>query len=224
LDDARRLAEWASDGQLDDTGAEFLYAMGVQWLALESILNAHHFGAQPGRWCTRSDSVGAVASCLHDLARGVRNDAGWLKYLPDISNTCLLALAPAARMGMPHAVFAKRLTVAVELLQKITEPQQLRGQARLDVKVNSNRSVLLGKRGDQPVVHCKKKDVLNNTRYDVVKALLDAGDTGLTKDKLKEKSGHEDALGILRRLANSDPDWGRVIQFPGSSYGGYRIK
>src|SRR6516165_2084131 len=63
---------------------------------------------------------------------------------------------------------------------------------------------------EAPLVLGKAKQKLTAPQYDVVKALLDAGDAGLTKDQLVEKSHHEDARGILKRLAN-DPDWNKVF-------------
>jgi hypothetical protein len=126
--EARRLAEWAQDGQLDETGADMLLRIGERWLALESILDANGIGAGNARWCSDDDRVADAASCLHDLARGVRKNAGWFKYLPNITNTCLLSLASDACMGMPHAVFAKRLAVAVELLRTLQLRSTVKGK------------------------------------------------------------------------------------------------
>jgi hypothetical protein len=84
------------------------------------------------------------------------------------------------------------------------------------------RVVLQGP-GKPPIVKGKKKRVLTDPQDDVVQALLEAGEGGLTKDELEDKSGHSDARGILRRLAKSDPDWGVVIHFPGRTGGRYRI-
>jgi len=67
----------------------------------------------------------------------------------------------------------------------------------------------------QPVVRGKTKPVLRPAQFNVVKALVNAGETGLTLDQLVHQSGHSDARGILRRLADSDPDWRSVIHFPG---------
>src|SRR5258708_36732347 len=36
--DARQLAEWAHDGQLDNTGADMLFRLARKWLVLESVL------------------------------------------------------------------------------------------------------------------------------------------------------------------------------------------
>jgi hypothetical protein len=83
--------------------------------------------------------------------------------------------------------------------------------------------VVLRSRGDGAIVLGRIKR-LTKSRYDVVKALLDVGDAGLSKDELVTKSGHEDARGILKRLAKSDLDWKEVIQFARVTGGGYRIK
>jgi hypothetical protein len=119
LTEARRLADWAHDSHLDDSGAAMLLELSDRWLALEAILDAYDMGAGNARWCVEDETRHAAASCLHDLARGVRKNAEWFRYLPDITNTCLLCFAPDACLGMPHAVFARRLAVAVELLQKV---------------------------------------------------------------------------------------------------------
>jgi hypothetical protein len=83
--------------------------------------------------------------------------------------------------------------------------------------------VVLRGRDEGPIVLKKTKGNLTTAQYDVVKALLDAGEAGLTKDKLDRKSGHGDARKILRRVADSDPDWKAVIQFGGRPGGRYRI-
>jgi hypothetical protein len=85
-------------------------------------------------------------------------------------------------------------------------------------------SVHLGGQADDPIVRGKQKEYLRSTQYNVVKALLQAGKAGLTKKQLVERSGHTDAVGILKRLANSDPDWKAVISLPRTSGKGYRIK
>jgi hypothetical protein len=84
-------------------------------------------------------------------------------------------------------------------------------------------AVILAGKTKQPIVRGKPKPVLRQPQYNVVKALVDAGDTGLTVDQLVHQSSHADARGILKRLAESDPDWRAVIHFPGKSGGHYRI-
>ncbi len=78
-----------------------------------------------------------------------------------------------------------------------------------------------------PLVRGKAKPPLSFAEYNVVQALLNAGESGqsgLTKDKLDEKSGHTEARKILKRLRVSDPDWAAVIRFPGKAgRGGCRL-
>jgi hypothetical protein len=84
--------------------------------------------------------------------------------------------------------------------------------------------VVLRRLGERPVVGGVEKGRLTLPQYDVVKALLDAGERGLSKDDLDRKSKHGDARKILKRLAESDPDWKAVISFPDKPGGGYRIR
>jgi hypothetical protein len=75
-----------------------------------------------------------------------------------------------------------------------------------------------------PIVSGRLKQTLTPPQFDAVKALLDAGEPGLTKDQLDKKSGHGDARKILKRLADSDPDWKAVLPFPGTTGMRYRIR
>jgi hypothetical protein len=89
----------------------------------------------------------------------------------------------------------------------------------------SSPRVVLRARDEGPIVLNREKRRLTYREYNVVKALLDAGERGLTKDELDKKSGHADSRKALRTLRNSDPDWAKVIQMPGQrGQGGYRIK
>ncbi|MFT5528138.1 MAG: hypothetical protein ACI9HK_006126 [Pirellulaceae bacterium] len=72
--------------------------------------------------------------------------------------------------------------------------------------------------GDQSIPGCG-----TSAQYDVVLALLNASDKGLTKDELEKNSKHGDSRKILKRLAEKDSDWNAVISFPGSTGMGYRI-
>jgi|GEM_PF-6004372 len=83
--------------------------------------------------------------------------------------------------------------------------------------------VTLGKSGDEPIVRGKRKGRLTLPRHNVVEALLAASDDGLSKDSLATESGHSDAVNILKRLAESDPDWKAVIKLAGRPGGRYRI-
>ncbi len=67
------------------------------------------------------------------------------------------------------------------------------------------------------------KPPLTVARFAVVKALIEAGKQGLTKYDLVRESQKTDAVNILKRLKNSDAEWGRVIQLAGERGMGYRI-
>jgi len=85
--------------------------------------------------------------------------------------------------------------------------------------------VTLFERDVSPMVWGKsKKTLLTSAQYDVVKALIEAGAEGLTKDQLLTKSGRGDPRGILRRLADKDRDWKRAIRFAGKTGGRYRVR
>jgi len=64
--------------------------------------------------------------------------------------------------------------------------------------------------------------VLTFPGYNVVQALMEAGNDGLTKDELVRKSGHDDAVNILKRLAKK-PGWNTVIKLAGVPGRRYRI-
>jgi len=89
--------------------------------------------------------------------------------------------------------------------------------------LSPSRKVQLFGQQEQPIVSGKEKERLTNAQYDVVLALLQAGERGLTKDELDHESKHGDARGVLKRLTDKDSDWRAVIPFPGMTGGGYRI-
>lgn len=97
-------------------------------------------------------------------------------------------------------------------------------QANNEIEETISMPVLLFGQGKPPIVNGSKKEPLTNAQFDVVSALIEAGDKGLTKDALDSRSGHGDARKILKRLADSDSDWKAVISFPGKTGKGYRIK
>jgi hypothetical protein len=95
--------------------------------------------------------------------------------------------------------------------------------AHPDIGQEAAPRVVLRGRDKPPLVLGREKAPLTDAQYDVVEALLKAGNRGLSKDRLTERSGRADSLGALRRLQSSDPDWAAVIHFPGRPGGGYRI-
>ena len=88
-------------------------------------------------------------------------------------------------------------------------------------------SVALFGQGKEPIVDGKRKKPLTRAGYNVIYALIEADERGLTKDTLVTASGHTDARGVLKRIigarTNRDVDWDNVISFPGKTGGRYRV-
>lgn len=83
--------------------------------------------------------------------------------------------------------------------------------------------VALSGQASQPVVCGKPKPLLGPAQYNAVQALLEAGPAGLSKDELVRRSGHGDAVRVIKRLRASDPDWAAVLPLPGRSWKHYRV-
>jgi hypothetical protein len=127
---ARLLADWIQDGPLlDMTGAEMMSNVALEWNVYEIALSAQGIGRGAVNWSAGNDAseLYEAAHCLFDLVHAVRRDAEWFGYLP-IPGDELLDLAPDAHMGMSPSAFAKRLSVAVELLRGLQPPAPPRGR------------------------------------------------------------------------------------------------
>ena len=81
--------------------------------------------------------------------------------------------------------------------------------------VAQSKRVMLFGPDEQPIVTEKRKSILPKARYDVVQALIEAGESGLSKDDLDAKSGHSDARKLLYALVKNDSDWKAAILLPG---------
>jgi hypothetical protein len=126
-------------------------------------------------------------------------------------------------------IYSRRTAIAPTLLDELLEAAKEfcqrekscpAGPAADDAK--RSRVDLRG-REEGPMVLGKTKEKLTTPQYKVVKALLAAGDEGLTKNELIGKSGHGDAVNVLKRLSHKD-DWQSVIHLAGITGGRYRIK
>jgi hypothetical protein len=86
----------------------------------------------------------------------------------------------------------------------------------------SGRVVLYGG-AEAPIVDGTPREKLTSAQYDVVLALLTAGESGLTKDQLEGKeTGRGGGRGVLYRLATKT-GWSAVILLPGDTGKRYRI-
>jgi hypothetical protein len=121
-------------------------------------------------------------------------------------------------VGNDHAPEA--LTDRPELV--VAAPPSGNGTAATEAQ-DAGPLVILGEPGDQPIVNGRTKNRLTLPRFHVIKALMEAGRDGLSKDELVDRSGHGDAVNILKRLAKSNADWDAVIQLGETPGGRYRI-
>jgi hypothetical protein len=140
------------------------------------------------------------------------------------------ALAGPFIFGMPYKSLSdlgiKLRDAYDDLCQCISSPDRQQEFTTPSVPVEvppAPLSVELRGLGKPPLILGKAKDVLTPAQYNVIQALLDAGSGGLNKDELEDKSGHSDARKILKRVADSDPDWMSVIRLAGSTGKRYRI-
>jgi hypothetical protein len=161
-------------------------------------------------------------NCLDDSVADVycqvlRDNVNWLLVQPD-DPPALAAVEQAVAALQDLA--ARRCEDAAALAATGSKPDP--PPPLVDDKTPA-APVILGKPGDEPTVNGRTKPRLTGPRYDVVKALLSAGNDGLSHESLVRKSGHGDARRILKRLADSDNDWSSVIQMAGDPGGRYRI-
>lgn len=83
--------------------------------------------------------------------------------------------------------------------------------------------LILRRLTEPPIIGGVEKSLLTPAQFNVLTALVNAGESGLTKDELVTKSDHEDAVGILKRLHKRDADWAAVTPLPGRTGGRYRV-
>jgi hypothetical protein len=83
----------------------------------------------------------------------------------------------------------------------------------------------LGPPGGQPVIHGEVVRRLTKNRYQIIKALREAGTAGLSLDELIRASGAERPDRSLGDLLRFDPTWEKVVVMPGpgGQGKGYRL-
>lgn len=116
------------------------------------------------------------------------------------------------------------------LLESVPKPHRAMTPATIPVSLAESLTtmveaipapVLLMNPSLKPRVLGQPKERLTAAQYQVVKALLDAGENGLSKAELEHICG--DAVNVLKRLSKSDPDWNSVIRLAGKKGYRYRI-
>jgi hypothetical protein len=147
-----------------------------------------------------------AAQVCEVLRRGIQEHASEISQ-GAMPATCLLvqAFVPEIPEESPGKVrMPRQATIAEHEAGESSPPVELLGEGR-------------------PVrLFGKEKPPLTVAQYDVVKALIEAGPRGLTKDELELKSGRGGARKTLRLLLD-DPDWSRVVAMAGKTGQRYRI-
>lgn len=94
-----------------------------------------------------------------------------------------------------------------------------------EIKVIPGPAVVLGRVGAKPTVFGKELDVLTPARHNVIQALLKVWPEGLSKDELPRKSGHRDAVNVIKTVKKLSDEWNAAVLTPGRSGRGlgYRI-
>ncbi len=104
-------------------------------------------------------------------------------------------------------------------------PEDAKNTPPVIEKIERKEAVILRGRHERPIVLGKEQEkVLTVAQYNVVSALMQAGEIGLSTDKLVETSGHGGAVNVLRRLARSSGEWGSAIGLAGSPGNHFRIR
>lgn len=165
--------------------------------------------------------VGLELSNIQDQLARLRvycREHGLLGLQNDLSGSVIeqsLADTLAAKTGIPRLeVLNLSLERAVELLTE---------HAVVSQKIPEVLPIKLNGQGEPVIVRGVEKPPLTTAQYNVIAVLIDAGENGLTKDQLAHKSGHGDAVRVLKRLSEKDADWMAVVRMAGKTGGRYRI-
>ncbi len=83
--------------------------------------------------------------------------------------------------------------------------------------------VVLRGKGERPLVLGREVSPVTSAQYDVLQALVNAGEDGLSLTELGRDSGHGSARNVLKNLADSFSAWQQVILLPGAPGRRYRL-
>ena len=82
---------------------------------------------------------------------------------------------------------------------------------------------MLRGKGERPLVLGRDASPVTSAQYDVLHALIKAGEGGLSLTELAKRSGHGSARNVLKNLAASSSEWQQVILLPGAPGRRYRL-
>ena len=196
------------------------------WLVATRLVASHTCSVDIG---VSAEVLPPVDRLLHWLeARGVLRCKQWPTLLTlHPSLECVVEKAVEARIFPSNGVHPShdQTELGDGKPSKPVSAKQEREES--EVPVAEHGSVKLFPFGHQPVAMIGSEPVcekLTEPQHNVLKALLDAGTEGLSLKQLNTESKRQDARKILKRLADKNPPWEKVIDFAGKAGRGYRIR
>lgn len=190
----------------------------------DMLLDRFGFGMGRGEMLLHASLSGGQNLSISQLWPCVNQLATWFDEHCPSDGERPTALAPVPTT-LYKAFFQATEVVCAEAAADDPQPEakEIETQRTLQPVIESKFVQLFGP-GEQPRVRDKKKPILTKARYDVVAALIRAGEAGLHKDTLAEKSKHSEPQKRLYELVK-DQDWKSVICLPGKNGQGkgYRI-
>ena len=183
----------------------FLDEQMEQWSQAE----ARHAGSPPS---TAAEEWRVLDNVQHTLSWFYHR--GLIRSLPTV---------PAFRRTRLNAGrCAEILRRGLQELLQGHEPLPSAGDGQSESSGSKCCVVLRGK-GEGPLVLGREVSPVTSARYDVLKALVDAGADGLSLAELIRRSGHGSARNVLKNLAGTSSAWQQVILLPGAPGRRYRL-
>jgi hypothetical protein len=150
--------------------------------------------------------------------RGGRSESGQRTPLHDLDSAARAVRAKGITFESLSRFHAQNIVPIVDL-GAAKAPRRPKSATSTDPPLPS---IHLGQPGEPVFIDGKEQPPLRHGPHDVVSALLDAGPYGLDECELREKSGRGGWWRMLKAL-QEDPDWARILVFPGGPWGRYRI-
>lgn len=168
----------------------------------------------------RTDSPPSTAAEEWRVLDNVQHTLAWFYHRGLI---CSLPTVPAFRRTRLNAGrCAEILRRGLHELLQGHESQPPAAPGQHESK-NAKCCVVLRGKAAGPLILGHEVSPVTSARYDVLQALVNAGEDGLTLTELVRQSGHGSARNVLKNLADSSSKWQQVILLPGAPGRRYRL-
>lgn len=178
----------------------------------------HHW---PRPICEATRLLNSLVSAMHHALlepAPLKLEPNWVKGLRRASSLLRQAVDDATKGTLTGSNQPETTKQAVA----DDEDAPVGGEPAVFTKLESC-PVTLDEQTKRATVLGKEKPALKWTQYTVVSTLVACWPDTLTKDQLVSITKHQDARGILDRLAKSDTDWDKVIHMAKRTGGGYSL-